>query len=223
MKERAERLSSIDAVGIGARRAIGVALHFGFAAMQTTKVPVVESLLSAARGLERIAGAGFRDEGLGLAALDALAEIDCAARGHLLLRIADARLEGGGAARGGQRFFKAGEAVNEFAAHGARNHKAAAGAVACGGGGEQAFEAAEIAEGRIERTPRLFLFEVQDVQKAAQGAGGGHGVQSSAASAARRARQSEKITRSAASWVRKARTAGRARRARSRSGSAPGL
>jgi hypothetical protein len=150
----------------------------GIAAAQAAEVPVVERALGAACGLERIAGGGLFNEGLGLAALDALGQIDGAARGDLLLGIADARLKSGSAARGGERFFKTGKTIGELAGDGAPDDQAAAGAVARSSRGERVLEAAQIVERGLERAAGLLFFEMKNTQQAAQGAGRGHEIKS---------------------------------------------
>lgn len=198
------RLSAIAVVGIASGReagnravprpGFGFGVGHSFRAAQAVEMPVVEGALGAPRGFERIARLGFLDEGLGLAALDALGEIELAAQGGLLLRIADARQKGSAAARGGERLFEAGEPVNELAGNSAAQHQAAAGAITRLSGGQRIFQLPQSAEREFKRASRLFFLEMKNAQQAAQRAGGGHEFYTSAANAARRARQSAKAT-----------------------------
>jgi hypothetical protein len=134
--------------------------------------PVVEVLLRAAAAFKSIRGFSLADEGLGLAALDALGEILLAEARDFAVDGRDARDKRGGMASCRLRFDEGADAVGLVRCGCDASPAAAfAGTIAFEG------EPKRVQAGKrgFKRQALLFLFEAADVQQAAESSGDGHG------------------------------------------------
>jgi len=143
---------------------------------EPVQVPVVEALLTAARGLGCVPFFRFFDEGLRLAALDALGQILLASVGRVLFGVGDTGRESGGAAQSCAGLLEACKPVSKFARGGAGSDQAAPAALALDGGDESVLELAERGQSGLQGELALLFFKVENAQEAPQGARDGHGL-----------------------------------------------
>ncbi|HUY96008.1 MAG TPA: hypothetical protein VMU71_11940 [Terracidiphilus sp.] len=126
-------------------------------------------LLRATFGLDRIPPFLFANQGLGLAAFEALQEKLLAQAVCLLFRSGDSGGECRGVARCGRRFGQRGNAAGGIGVRCAGSDPRTATALSGASQGECPFQRVKLSESRLKAGAVLLLFQAADAEQTAQG------------------------------------------------------